>query len=645
MTMSKNDFTTDEERAFDVVLQEAMSGTRPPDLSCEILARLYNPPVETENVTRPARQRRQARGKRKRTMQIAVAIFAVGSLAAMFAAIVSLQPDRDLSDGMSTLADNSNTDTITGTETTNSGDATTKKSKERQVKGTNSKRKPLRGVQMMVQTPKSEETKVDVNESGGGRIQESVDLAELSLVSAQIDAEMQGYWDAVGIQPTTEAASEETAARLSAILGTEVPTQAVANAEELQAELAQSVNAEAVAKRWLELITDRGSDRIDAGLRENLVQELATCFQTGSSFDTTLAGWLSGKSKNSSAFYAALSSGPRSASGEHGMARRLASLTMSVDLRCTRCHDAYIAGNGLQNDYWSFSAFLKRGVERDADGNFKIDTASSTAKQVFYELSDGRQRVANPILPSSWMKSPGDDGYKQIKQWSEGLLGSSELARGVVNSLWQLVHGQPLHGRVVDPITAPHNEALRRLEEQLTQDLIDSRFNVSRTLALVIASPATRRAVPESLLPENVWASNQAETKAAMHAVDAFAAVLPARVALPAAQRADQVMRSIGAKIDMTGKESLGQFGENSKSVKGRKNGNSLSADFPAKAEALPVQWLKLLDDLNNQIEHLGYLAGQNEVPPHVVELIEAMNEAEVDSNLLLHRVWWLMKP
>ena len=325
MTMSKNDFTTDEERAFDVVLQEAMSGTRPPDLSCEILTRLYNAPVETENVTRPARQRRQARGKRKRAMQISVAIFAVGSLAAMFAAIVSLQPDRDLSDGMSTLADNSNADTIAGTETSNSGDATTKKSKERQVKGTNSKRKPLRGVQMMVQTPKSEETKVDVNESGGGRIQESVDLAELALVSAQIDAEMQGYWDAVGIQPTTEAASEETAARLSAILGTEVPTQAVANAEELQAELAKSVNAEAVAKRWLELITDRGSDRIDAGLRENLVQELATCFQTGSSFDTTLAGWLSGKSKNSSAFYAALSSGPRSASGEHGMARRLAS--------------------------------------------------------------------------------------------------------------------------------------------------------------------------------------------------------------------------------------------------------------------------------------------------------------------------------
>ena len=643
--MSKDNFTTDEERVFDVVLDEALGGVRPPDLSCEILARFYKSPVEAESTTRPAKKIRQGRGKRNRAMRVSAAIVAVGSLAALFAAVVALQPDHDLSDGGTTLADNQNDASNIETDTTASAHAATRKSKERQVKQKNPNQKPPRGIQMMVQTPKLEETRVDLTQNGSDveKLQVPADLMELALVSAQVEAELQGYWDAIGIKATTEAPLEETAARLAVILGTEVSIQSVANVEQLQGELAQSVNAESVATRWLEQITDRGSARIDAELRAKLVKELASCFQTGSSFDATLAGWLSGKSMNSSAFYAALSSGQRSASGEHGMARRLASLTMNVDLRCTRCHDAYIEGNGLQSDYWSFSAFLKRGVERDPDGNVKIDAASSSAKSVFYELSDGRQRVADPMVPSNWMKS--SDAYKQLRPWSEGLIGSPELARGVVNSLWQLVHGQPLHGRVVDPITAPHNEALQRLEEQLTQDLIESKFSLPRILALVIASPATRRAVPESLLPENVWASNQAETKAAMSAVDAFAAALPTRMSLPASQRMDQVMRSIGAKIDMTGKESLGQFGENSKSVEDRKNANSLSADFPAKAEALPVQWLKLINDSNSQIEHLGYLAGQNEVPPHVIESIEAMKEAEVDSNLLLHRVWWLMKP
>ena len=644
--MSNDTFTTDEERAFDVVLDEALGGPRPPDLSCEILARFHNSPMEAESTTRPIRKRRKARGNRNRVIQVSAAMVVVGSLAASFAVMVAHQPDHDLKNGVSTLADNQNDASDVGSETATAANATTKKSKERQVNQKNTNRKPPRGIQMIVQTPTPEEkTKVEPKQNGSGvdRIQESSDLTALALVSAKVDVELQGYWHAVGIEPTTEAPLEETAARLAAILGTEVSTQAVANAEQLQEELAQSVNAAAVATRWLKQITDRGSARIDAELQAKLVEELATCFQTGSSFDATVAGWLSGQSKNSSAFYTALSAGPRTASGEHGMVRRLASLTMNVDLRCTRCHDAYIEGNGLQSDYWSFLAFQKRGVERDADGKFKIDDAGSVAKPVFYELSDGRQRVADPQVPSNWMKSP--DAYKQIEPWSEDLIGSPELARGVVNSLWQLVHGQPLYGRVVDPITAPHNEALQRLEEQLTQDLIESKFNLSRTLALVIASPATRRAVPESLLPANVWVSNQDETKAAMNAVDAFAAALPARRPLPVTQRMDQVMRSIGAKIDMTGRESLGQFGENSNAVKGRKNDNSLSADFPAKADGLPVQWLKLINDRNRQIEHLGYLAGQNEVPPHVMESIEAMNKAGVDTNLLLHRVWWLMKP
>ena len=283
-------------------------------------------------------------------------------------------------------------------------------------------------------------------------------------------------------------------------------------------------------------------------------------------------------------------------------------------------------------------------MKKNSDGLFEVDLGDNTSDPVFYELSDGRQRVADARVPADWLSDTGSRGYQRIQRFAEGLEGSPELASGLVNSLWQLVHGQPLRGRVVDPISAPHNEALQRLETQLTKDLIDSRFNVARTLALIIASPATRRAVPDTLLPENVWVAKQEDTSAAMNAVDAFAAALPTRVFLPTSQRSEQVLRAIGAKIDGTGRESLAQLGRGG-SVTAVKKGKPLAADFPMKAELLPVQWLELIGDEDSQVNHLGYLAGENEVPANVQESVKAMKEAGVDANLLLHRVWWLMKP
>ena len=108
--------------------------------------------------------------------------------------------------------------------------------------------------------------------------------------------------------------------------------------------------------------------------------------------------------------------------------------------------------------------------EKDADGQFEVDfeLGDKNSDAVFYELSDGRQRVADAQVPANWTSEAVSERYRDMKEFAKGLEGSPELASGVVNSLWQLVHGQPLRGRVVDPISAPHNEALQRLEEQLT---------------------------------------------------------------------------------------------------------------------------------------------------------------------------------
>ncbi|MAI71859.1 MAG: hypothetical protein CMM01_13220 [Rhodopirellula sp.] len=643
--MSENNHTAEEERAFDAMLDEAFGGSRPPDLSDQILSRFYNSDTDSDGTVQQVRQRKSSRPSRSRSKQVTVLAVAVTALAAMVAGVIALQPDHDITDSVTELVENAEHDAGGGNRPAVAGSGNDSRT-QKPVKKKNPTRKLPKGIPMVVQTPDSDRTESELEQGDlpSSTNPDENEAAALAFVSAQVDAEMQNYWDAVGINPTPEATDEETVTRLGKILGAKVSADAVSEVDQLQAELAQSLNAEAIARRWLRQITNQRSGRMDAELRDRLVSEIARCIQTGGSFDKTVAGWLNGESENSGAFFSALAAGSRSVGGEHGMARSLAALTLNVDVRCTRCHDSYIEGTGQQSDYWNFFAFLKRSVRKDSDGQFEVDLGDNSSDPVFYELSDGRQRVADARVSAAWTSRSASEGYQRFQEFAKGLEGSSELASGVVNSLWQLVHGQPLRGGVVDPISAPNNEALERLEEQLTEDLIDSHFNLARTLALIIASPAMRRSVPEMLLPDNLWVASQEDTNAAMSAVDAFAAVLPPRVPLPASQRTDQVLRSLGMRIDSTGRSSLGQIGQGG-TAPNVKRVKPLAADLPMKAELLPVQWLELIEDRESQINHLGYLAGQNEVPAYVQESVKSMNEAEVDTNLLLHRVWWLMKP
>lgn len=643
--MSNNNYTAEEERALDAMLDEALGGARPPDLSSEILARYYNTAPQLEKAFQPPRSRRTTRGNNSHAKQVAAIVVTVTALAAMFAGLILLQPDHDVTDNVTEIVENAR-DNNENRSLASTVDAEQEQTKTEPDRKKSPRRNPPKGIPMMVQTPDSNGVDVDEspNEPHDVNHPDESQAAELALVSVDVKTELESYWEAVGIDPTAEATAEETVERLREVLGTELPVDTVGDPDRLEAELAQSLNAEAIAARWLSQITSRRSRSMDAKKREALISELADCIQTGSRFDEVILGWLSGTSGNSGAFLTALASGPRSAGGEHAMARSLAALTLNVDVRCTRCHDSYIEGSGKQKDYWNFVAFLNRGVKKGAGGEYSVRVGDEVADPVFYELSDGRQRVATPLVSPEWIAAAGSDGYQRMQRFARGLVGSPQLASGVVNSLWQLVHGQPLRGRVVDPISAPHNEALQRLEDKLTQDLVESRFDLARTLALIIASPASRRSVPESLLPENVWVADQSETDAAMNAVDAFAAALPPRVPLTPSQRVDQVLRGSGAQIESISGDALAQIDEGGTAGKA-KNSTTLAADFPVKTELLPVQWLKLIEDRNRQIEHLGYLSGQNEVPAYVQESVKAMVKAEVEPNLLLHRAWWLMKP
>ena len=474
-------------------------------------------------------------------------------------------------------------------------------------------------------------------------------LQAIADVSQQVDQSVNGYWKAVGIEPTDEASSDEIVTRLANSLGVEIPANVISDPAALRSELVAGDMPKEIAKRWLNEITDGGVGSLEAQTRDSLVAEIAKGFQPKKSFGKTIAGLLGGKKDVSSAFYSAASLG-----GHDSMVRRLASVTMNVDLRCTKCHDAKIQSSGQQESYWSFSTFIRRGTKRSRSGNWSVvDADKMSRKSAFYELSDGRQRLVEPKIASEWMPSqadstPSDSTPRDISQWSNQLAASPELARALVNSLWQMVHGRPLRGHVIDTITAPHDAMLDQLENQLADDLMQSNFDIARTLALVIGSPVTRRSVPEALLTKNALTASDADIRSAMNTVNAFAAAMPPKSDLSMGRRLDIVMKSVGGRIgDLNGADALlANIGSTKTGASGRNPTAKVEVTgYPFKASSLPVQWLSSIKSYEERVDHLGYLAGMNKVPAPVRQAAMKLGDNNRNQTLALARVWWLLQP
>jgi hypothetical protein len=633
-----------EEHCLDALLTEALADQPPPDLSRKILRRL----AEDSGAMHPASRARDSKpstplieeSETQRQRQLLVIVSLVATLAASLMVAVWLRAGRsaDLSDGLA-----GSQETVPAIDPLPESPQVVP---PRMAGDEAAPRRPSRGIPLAVRDDRADDPTDPLFSTPKITADPGIKqpVAAVTLVSGKVHAEMKQYWDAVGITPSPAASPETIANRLARVLGVEIPSAVIGDPQQLKDAFADRAFSQAVAAQWLNQISDGGLKRIDADQQSSLVNEMAQSLQGAAEFDLTLTRWLDGQSDSASAFYNALAAGRADANDDAAMIRRLASVTMNVDLRCTRCHDSYIEGRGRQHDYWTFTALIQRGVRR-ADGKLQIDpNDEKQPNPVFYESSDGRQRLAEPEVAQAWLGRNDLPRVQHVGDWAKTLVGSESLARGIVNSLWQLVHGQPLRGRVVDPISAPRNDALDRLEAELVQDLIRSRFDVARTLALVIASPVTSREVPEVLLPENTLVANEPDTLRAMNAVNAFAAALPVRVSLPLQERVAQVLRSVGASLDADGQPFVAQIGESGGGNSKTPAVDNLAPDFPHRAQAVPVQWLRRIDDPDSQVAHLAYLAGLSRVPKSVAQAAEVTREIE-DNYTALHRVWWLVKP
>jgi hypothetical protein len=623
-----------EETAIDALLSEAIGDVRPRDFAPLILTRLRNESAAAgragQSVRPVSRATSQTNAGPSRRFAV-ISLFA--AMAAVFLAIVLLRPDPVMPKAMTNKTDVAKPAPVQPVVTDKVPQPDPSKP---------AVRPPLRGVPLTMPEVAQIDPPADANAETTSPNRLAKPLAKplsIALVSRQVEDQFDSYWASIGIHPSDVAGNDELAKRWTEALGIAFSADDVVDVGTVEKKLNDAAVARPIANRWLTQITEGGIDRLDAKRRSALLDDVSGAFLGDKSFRELFAAWIDGRGESSSAFWTAMgASSVRLTDG--GLVRRLALVTLDADLRCIRCHDALIEGSGRQRDHWGLVSLLDSELQRDQDGWAVVadDVADHRrTRPTFYDAIDGSRRVARPGV--AWVA----EDVESLSVWSRQLadpnsVASRRLAGGIVNSLWQLVHGRPLQGSVVDPISAPHGEALSGLENELGDDLRRSNFDLGRTLALILGSPATRRSVPESL--RNTWAIDSLVDRAA---AEAFAAARPLATRLPEAKRLDQTMRAIGATLGSAETQLLGQLGDSVGNAKAKSDAG-LSWDFPDRAESLPVQWLGRVDGLDQQVDHLAYLAGKSVTPPSVREATTAMRAADVGRETLLHRVWWLLQ-
>jgi hypothetical protein len=465
----------------------------------------------------------------------------------------------------------------------------------------------------------------------------------LALVAARTAQTARDYWTALGITPTPDATGTEISSRLKRRLGVSLDEQTLADPQRLRDVLAESSNANQIAKRWLASTSGAVVASFSEPENQDLVEEVAKAVSGESKLDVTLISLIDGSSKQSSKWYETIGRG-----GTEGIAKRLASLSMDADLRCVKCHDSMIGRSGTQDDYWSFVALVRGAFERRGDRWVVSD--EKEPKPVFYELRDGRQRMAPPKVSRHLLQS--DKEISDFRVWASTLADSRALAAGMVDSLWNLVQGRKLKPSPVDAVAPPVDESLDRLHQQLAEDLRASGFDVARTLALIIASPMARRSVPEALREETLLTATDAQRSEALELVGAFAAAIDTPQSSLKA-RLDVAMRRVGGRLSPDDQGTLlaqrgdgktgdvtGSAGDVQQAIRFLRK---VSVDFPGDDVTLPVSWLRSIDDYDQQVQHLVYLSGGDKVSPDLKDAAERLRTAGSRESAL-SRLWWILR-
>jgi hypothetical protein len=652
------ELTDADERALDALLIEAFrSPAEQRDFTDAILARLHQ---HHQSVCLPGRPLQAQPGYLSRT-KWTIAAATVATLAATVLAIVTYRATNDRSmqiaqpSGEHDLTTNdlaNNLGGATAAAGTDTHDATLESLlDEPAVASAAPQRRPPVLLSEGFSNWRSEAE--PLNFESRGQLNDPLQIAATTSRSDRgdlndFDRQFAAYWKAIGVTPAPPIERSAWLERIVARFG-------VQPIEESQDGSVKDAFSDLAASRAL---AERLVGQLFAGLklsdqrRERWVEEATEVIYSGGRFDQLLSNWIADDSWLDDP--AGGRSDAPAAKGEW-----FASRVIGADAGCARCHDSPIDSRYAQHDFWALAALF----------------APPSKPQLFYELTDGRQRVATAGVPMRWLGASQPEPSRQPDsraELAELVIDNTQVARALANHLWTIGFGAPLVAAASTPLAPPRDDALDGALELLSAHLMDANFDVREAARWVIASDPMKRGAPAELVDDGWEAATEAKLAAASLAQRSFAA---AEVTAPRANRNRllAMMQSRSGLIPATltapdsllaqtltlGPQQKGQAGgsrrqtQSSQPRSGGAEANRAKQDeywwsqWLADRDGLRGGWLASIRDPDQQLRHAFYAAGYRDINREQLEktetLLAATEQSKQDRDETVAQIHWIL--
>jgi len=460
------------------------------------------------------------------------------------------------------------------------------------------------------------------------------------------------YWQAMGVSPAPAIDDLAWRDRISARFGFQ-PT--------VSEDRRGTRNALLLSAEQSRLLAERVVGQLATGLKhdvertEQLVSTAALVIAEGGRFDRWLSDWVESE---------VVVGEPIAAATSHSAAigQWVAGRILGADVRCARCHDSPIDSRYNQHDYWSVAAMF----------------APPQSPPLFYELVDGRQRVAAPGTSLRWLGLPqADKGSARLETRQElavALVGNRQVARSLANHLWSIGFGTPLVSPASSPIAPPRDDSIQQALEMLSDRLIASDFDIRTALQWVIDCEPMKRGTPIELQNEAWQVADESKLAAASLAQRSFAAARshwpsasPTQLLAMMESRSGRQPSKLEARDSVLAqpltapvsleplKASTGAQAGTQTGTRGVKSGNQAAVDqdywwtqWLADREGLRGGWMESIVDRDQQIRHAFYASGHTEVTARQLQWVDSLFVAvggeEASRNDTIAKIYWIIQ-
>ncbi len=481
------------------------------------------------------------------------------------------------------------------------------------------KSRPREGLPLVRNQPAIELSDAPENHSSEERVvanQQPVSM-EGSRRLTEFNQSLATYWSRLGVTPAALLNETELSSRVKDRFGA---SPALASKEDC------SQLASRLVERLLRDIP------LQAEAREKMLDQATLAIENGDRFDELVSRWVADDSL-------------LDRRKPEQLAQGLATNLLGVDATCAHCHDSPVDGRFAQHDFWSLAAVF----------------APADRSQLFYELADGRQRIAEPRLPERWMGESANDQTSDLTdlkiKFSKALVGNRALAGAIANRIWEVGFGAPLVSLASDPLAPPRDDALQTSHAMLTDAILASQFDIRVATRLVMASDAMQRGQSELFASGRWRVASEAAIIQESLAQRTFAAAAPSigktgrdHILAMMEARIGTSPRELGTSPAVLAQPSISDTAPapSAPTVEKPRPEEYLWAQWIADRELLRDSWLHWIENQDQQQRHALYAANINSLN-NEAELLKRLsapsdNEAIAADNANDRLLWVLRK-